>query len=92
MTPREAMLKALELAMTEKELMYALNVARQIFETFGKSEKLDELMQRILKEQKRSVMGSSLCRRHACIVKWLHLKSHLPDPRPSPRESRGRLR
>ena len=50
MTPREAMLKALELAMTEKELMYALNVARQIFETFGKSEKLDELMQRILKD------------------------------------------
>lgn len=50
MTPREAMLKALELAMTEKELMYALNVVRQIFETFGKSEKLDELMQRILKD------------------------------------------
>ena len=50
MTPREAMLKALELAMTEKELMYALNVARQIFETFGKSEKLDELMQRIMQD------------------------------------------
>lgn len=50
MTPREAMLKALELAMTEKELMYALNVARQIFETFGQSEKLDELMQRILQD------------------------------------------
>ena len=50
MTPREAMLKALELAMTEKDLMYALNVARQIFETFGKSEKLDELMQRIMQD------------------------------------------
>lgn len=60
MTPREAMLKALELAMTEKELTYALIVARQIFETFGKSEKLDELMQRILKDAETQHNGFTL--------------------------------
>ena len=72
MTPREAMLKALELAMTEKELMYALNVARQIFETFGKSEKLDELMQRILKDAETQhngfILMSAACLYSDCLL------------------------
>ena len=73
MTPREAMLKALELAMTEKELMYALNVARQIFETFGKSEKLDELMQRIMQDAEAQHNGFILMSAACLYLSLIHI-------------------